>query len=430
MYLSSLLMAFCTSLAMLVRYAPFRAVAIPRQKRIMTVCFILFSALNFAALVGLQMRWGLQGLFLYLRFGMLIFASLLTVVSILVISGKIREHLFVFGVVSSCNYLLLSIPNYLITLFPGMTVTQYVAMILIPYTILMGATYVPMKRLVCGAVTPSLHLNAGAYWSTLWFIPIALLGTRLVFAGSEHNTGGLQQLLSSGLSGSVIILLCLNVSRANRQLQERRALGQQLLSQEMHYNALQTHVEDTRKARHDLKHHMAAILHCVEQNDRDGARRYCQEMMARTESDVAIPYTGNKAADGVLYYYMQQALDRRILLENVGTIRNPGIADVDLCVLLGNALDNALAGCLTIPDNRSIQVISQSEDQLLSIMVRNTYDGKVELSGDGLLSRKRDQAHGVGLRSMKAVCDRYGGSMEFHYDENTFTVMFALPLGE
>lgn len=429
-YVDSLLLVFCSTIGLLLRYAPFAPLATPRQKKMIAIWFSVISVINYSVLLYLEVMWKIEGMFLYLRFGMLIYASVLTVVSILIFNGKIREHLFVFGVVSSCNYLLLTIPNFLVTLFQSLTATQYADLILISFAALMAAAYVPMKRMLCNAVTPFLQLDAGVYWNTIWFIPIALLCTRLLNVGGEHNTGGLQQLLSSGLSGSVIILICLNLAKDNRRVREHQVMERQLLEQEMHYNALQTHVEDTRKARHDLKHHMAAILHCVEQNDRKGARQYCQEMMARAESNVAIPYTGNTAADGVLYHYMQQALDRRIVLENMGTIRSPGIADVDLCVLLGNALDNAIAGCLTIADNRNIQVISQSEDQLLSIMVRNTYDGQVEQDQDGLLSRKRDHGPGVGLRSMQAVCDRYGGSMDIHYDESTFTVIFALPLGE
>ena len=63
-------------------------------------------------------------------------------------------------------------------------------------------------------------------------------------------------------------------------------------------------------------------------------------------------------------------------------------------------------------------------------MVRNSFDGRVEQAGDTLLSTKRKGRTGVGLSSMRSICERYGGSMDIQWDEKTFTVMFLLPLSE
>lgn len=122
------------------------------------------------------------------------------------------------------------------------------------------------------------------------------------------------------------------------------------------------------------------------------------------------------------------AEQKQIQFDYYGTIRSRSIADIDLCVLLGNALDNAVAGCMTIDSGRSIRLISQSEKSLLSIVVSNSFDGRVQQAEDKILSRKRENRAGVGLVSMKSICERYGGSMQTQWDENKFTVMFLLPL--
>lgn len=427
-FIVSVMLTLCSTIGILLRYAPFETSATPHQKRVVQAWSIVLTAVHFCVLFGILRAWKTEAVFLYLRFGMILYAGLLALVNILAIPGRIREHLFVFGVVSACKYLLLSIPNYLITLLRGLTQNQYLCLILVSYLLLLMAAYIPLRRLLCSAVTPILHLVDGTYWSTVWFIPIALLGTRVLYAGGEHNAGGLLQLLNSALSGTVIIFMCLSISRDHRQIQAHRDLEQQLLNQKLHYSELQTRVEDARKTKHDLKHHMAAILHFVELNERENARIYCMDLIDRMESRESIPYTGNAAVDGILYHYMQRAAMHKIELQSMGIIRNPGIADLDLCVLLGNALDNAVEGCLRVPENRSIQVVSQLEGHLLSVMIRNTFDGKVEQSAEGLLSRKRDHAQGIGIRSMEEICRTYGGSMEIQYDESTFTVMFVLPL--
>lgn len=429
-FIGAVLLTLCTTVGVMLRYAPFAPMVTPRQKKRMRIACFIASAINMVILITMLTVWKIEGVFLFLRYGMVLYAVVMTAVSIILIPGKIREHLFVFGVVSTCKHLLLSVPNFLITLIPGLSHEQYLQIILGSYIFLLLATFYPLRNMLCGAVTPFLHLEDSDYWNTIWFIPIALFGTRFLFVGGEHNSGGLVQLLSSGLAGSIIILMCLSISRDHPRMQERQRLEQQLVNQKLHYNELQVRLEDARKTRHDIKHHLAAILHFVDINDREGARNYCLDLMEHVEGRDPIPYTGNTAADGVIYHYMQRCAQKQVELQVMGVIRNPGIADMDLCVLLGNALDNALAGCMTIETNRHIQLVSQSEAQLLSILVRNTFDGKVEAGEEGLLSRKRDHAMGVGMRSMETVCHQYGGSMEVQYDENTFTVMFVLPLTE
>ncbi len=428
--LASVLLLFCSCVGIALRYAPFASIITPQQKKKLWIGYTVAIVLKLISLVILMLVQGVNGGFLYLRYGLLLHAVFLTVVNIILIPGHLREHLFVFGVVMTCKYLLLTIPNFIITFFPNSTASAYLFMILISYTALLLGTYAPMRLLLKSTVTPFLKLEAGSYWNTIWFIPIALFGTRFLQVGGSHNAGGLLQLLSSGLSGAIVILMCLSISRDHQQEEKRRNLELQLTDQQIHYRALQTRVEDARKLRHDLKHHMTAILNMVEHNDREGCRDYCLSLMDSVEVREQIPYTGNTAADGVLYHYSQRCAREQVTLELRGVIHSPGIADMDLCVLLGNALDNALAGCMTVKEDRFIQVVSQSEEQLLSIMIRNNFDGKIETDGSAILSRKRIASQGVGLQSMEAICHRHGGEMTVHYDEETFTVIFLLPLAE
>ncbi len=85
---------------------------------------------------------------------------------------------------------------------------------------------------------------------------------------------------------------------------------------------------------------------------------------------------------------------------------------------------------MTIEDNRSIDVISHSEKTLLSVVVHNTFDGRVDSSEKGVFSRKKKDRIGVGLLSMQHICEKYGGTFDTNWEGNTFTLMFILPLSE
>lgn len=426
--LIAIAITLCMCFGLRLRYAPFGGVVTPRQKRRLYIWYAALTTANVIILTAALYIWGIMAAFTYLRFGVILYSTVLMIVNVLVIRGRLREHLFVYGVVITCSYLLMSVPNYIITFFPAFGPTEYLYMVVGIYGGILLLSFWPMRWLLRETVTPFLQLDSSEYWNTIWFIPIAFFGTKIFSLGGEHDSGGISQLFSSMLYIAVIILMCMSITAAHKRMQERQLMEEQLADQKLHYAELKARVEEARRTKHDFKHHVAAIRHYMDIDDKEGLRHFCDALVGRSGKEGRLPYTGNVAADGVLYHYMQRAEQEQIDFRYSGTIHSHGIADTDLCALLGNALDNALTACLTIPQGRSITVICQSEKQLLSLVVRNTFDGKIEQSGQELLSRKRGNSNGIGISSMRSICQRYGGSMDLRWDDHDFTVMFILPL--
>ncbi len=430
LFFVAVLLTFCINFGTVLRYVTFAPIVIPEQKRTLFIAYGVLAAVNIALLIPALHIWSLNAAFMYLRFGGIVYAAVLTLVNILVIRGKTQEHLFVSGVVLTCNYLLMSVPNYAITFLHQPDIQTSLFMVLFLYAAVLLLTYWPVRALLRYSVTPFLENDSEGYWKTIWFIPIAFFGTKFLGLGGEHNTGGITQLISSALYILVIVMICLSIASGQRRMNEQRAMEKQIAGQKRHYEGLKRRVEDARKNNHDFKHQIAAIRHYIQIDDKKGLQSFCDDLMARHSSEEQIPYTGNVAADGVLYHYLHLAKQENVELQYSGVIRSNGIADLDICTLLGNALDNALTACRTVPDGRSIHLISQSEPRLLSIMIRNTFDGKVEQDKGGIRSRKGENRRGVGIASMRSICENYGGSMDIQWDEKTFTVMFLLPLKE
>ena len=429
-FLVAALLTLCMVMGLLLRYAPFASVATAAQKRMAAALYTALSLVTMAVLMAALYIWGMNAAFMFLRYGSVLYSLGMMIVNIFVIPNRDREHLFVFGVVITFHFLLLTVPNYVITLLPGYSTRVYLLVVLVLYSLLLAATYFPLRGLLCSTMEPLLHLEGGEYWNTVCLIPVIFFGTKFLALGGEHDSGSIQQLLSSALYVSVIVLICTSIRADHKRIHAHRMLERQLDGQRVHYAELRARVEETRKTNHDFKHHLAVIHHYIDIDDKEGLRGYCNELAGRTGSQDRIPYTGNGAADGVFYYYMQRARELGIRFQNTGIIRSHGIADADLCVLLGNALDNALTACKSLPGERSITVVCQSEKRLLSLVIRNTFDGHVTRSGDKLLSSKRKGRPGVGLSSMRSICEQYGGSMDVQWDEAYFTVMFILPLSE
>lgn len=427
-FVVSVLLTLCTSVGVVLRYAPFSPVITAQQKRSLLITYGVLAAVNITVWTLVLSIQGWMAAFNYLRYGGIVYAVALSLVNIFVIRGRIREHLFAFGVVLTCTYLLMSIPNYAITFLTQPNVKTNLFIVLGIYSAVLLLTLWPLRLLLCRTVTPFLEMNNSEYWSSVWFIPIAFFGTKFLSLGGEHNTGGYMQLISSMLYIVVIILMCVSISASNKRIRKQDEMEKQLANQKLHYAELRVRVENARKAKHDFKHHIAAIRHYMNIDDKEGLARYCDDLTGTPNVQMQIPYTGNAAVDGVLYNVIQRAHQKNVSFSYTGTIHSPGIADMDLCVLLGNALDNALYGCMRLPEGRSISLICQTEKQILSIVVRNTFDGKIMQHGDVLLSRKRENQEGVGLASMGSICEKYGGSMQYQWDEENFTIAFVLPL--
>ena len=98
----------------------------------------------------------------------------------------------------------------------------------------------------------------------------------------------------------------------------------------------------------------------------------------------------------------------------------PEFSDLDLCVLLGNALDNAIEG-VSGDGNNEIYLELRNVDNFFMISVKNTITNSVLEYNPNLISTKNEkEVHGLGILSMKEVVQKYNGSIEFYENDNKF----------
>ena len=92
---------------------------------------------------------------------------------------------------------------------------------------------------------------------------------------------------------------------------------------------------------------------------------------------------------------------------------------MELCRIIGNALDNAIEGCQRAGvSHKHIWISLMEEREKLFIVITNTSD-KVDTSV--LTSTKKEQGlHGIGINSIKSSVDRLGGLVSFDYDDGIF----------
>ncbi len=107
------------------------------------------------------------------------------------------------------------------------------------------------------------------------------------------------------------------------------------------------------------------------------------------------------------------------------------IADPDLCALFGNAVDNAIEAAKDAADKR-ITIRARADKGLLMLRVTNAYAGKREEKTDGLFATTKadKRAHGFGLRGMREIAVRNGGTLETTAKDGVFELVACLPLAK
>ena len=103
---------------------------------------------------------------------------------------------------------------------------------------------------------------------------------------------------------------------------------------------------------------------------------------------------------------------------------------VDLSILLGNMLDNAMEAAAKLPEeNRVIDLKIQTDEHFFRITEKNTFTGELNITSDGLATSKPETGyHGFGSLSMKYIVDKYNGQMALDAEDGVFSLHVIIPI--
>ena len=104
---------------------------------------------------------------------------------------------------------------------------------------------------------------------------------------------------------------------------------------------------------------------------------------------------------------------------------------IDLFTLFGNALDNAIESVrkLSNPEKRVIALTLYSKPNMAVIQLENYYEGEIVFSDSVPVTTKDDAPnHGYGVRSIREIAGKYGGSVSIDTQDGIFLLCIVLPL--
>lgn len=186
----------------------------------------------------------------------------------------------------------------------------------------------------------------------------------------------------------------------------------------------------TRILRHDLKDHLIALNSLLKEGRIPEAEMEIEKMLEENSlNGHGMAETGNLALDALVNYKNSSASSRGIQMKCLLDVPSDLFVEgVDLCVILGNLLDNALEATEKMPLDKDRWInltVSLTKDVLL-ITVENPYTGTITVDKQGKIHSHKTGDHGIGLLSVERTVSKYNGKMSFHYEDETFHVSAAL----
>lgn len=248
---------------------------------------------------------------------------------------------------------------------------------------------------------------------------------------------------------STVILALLN--KKNTAERENIILSAAAAQAEKEIAQLSDYQKQAAIYRHDLRHHMNFIQSCLNDSRYTQAQDYIREICTSLDNSRITRYCDNEAVNLILSSYIGKANEYNITTQiSVSAANLSDYKSTDLCSLFANALENAINACRLVQttqtainnshnsisdtasdytscyasdcgkvnSNRIITVKVFDKNNKLCINITNTYSVEPVFVNNTPVSDKT--GHGIGIRSIISVIEKYNGVYDFFTEDGVF----------
>ncbi|MPM87367.1 hypothetical protein SDC9_134463 [bioreactor metagenome] len=211
-----------------------------------------------------------------------------------------------------------------------------------------------------------------------------------------------------------------------------------------HYDEVQNIYRQMRGWRHDYHNHIQVMRVLVSQarnageNHDDEAALYNERLdkyLTELNNDLSavdtVIKTGNVMIDAILNSKLSLIKSKNININAKAVVPSElKTSEIDLCVIIGNLLDNAMEACLKQSEtkDRFIRIYIGILKEQLYIYVSNSVGGEVKNAGMTYVSTKCSDTHGFGLIRVDRIVDKYNGYVNRQNEDGVFATEVMLPL--
>lgn len=284
-------------------------------------------------------------------------------------------------------------------------------------------------------MSPYLFIPLLAFPISTVFILYAMSGYIKVFTDTKPSILLLFSSIMLIISNILLFYLFEMQLRQEEEKHQSQLVQQQLKYQAEYFHELANKHRVSNKTLHDLKNQLFAVSILLSDTDAEKikkAKGKIDELCSNIFCGQAVSQTGNDALDALINSKYQVMTENHIgFTQNVFINSINQIDDIDLCIVIGNALDNAIEACIKIPADsprnitlKIVQVGDYISIEMKNTMANMTANGKklpLLIENGKIITSKSEKAlHGFGLQSIEEISNKYGGFMNFNTNSDSF----------
>ena len=196
------------------------------------------------------------------------------------------------------------------------------------------------------------------------------------------------------------------------------------------YTALYDNLERLKSQSHDFLNHIMCLKSLLDNNEIDEMREYLGRVTDSNAIAENLIDTHHVIINAIINTKYSEAASKNIVfVMMLNDLSNVWLQNEDLVIMLSNLLNNAIEATETCTEKRFIYIKMEDKGDELIISVKNPYTHRIIKNGEEYISSKDNSLndHGIGLKNVKKVVEKYKGNCSILDRGKFFTVTIVIP---
>ena len=306
--------------------------------------------------------------------------------------------------------------------------------------ILLGKAIVFLCVLIIGRQLREKHTDilVDIDWLKLLIFPIFTIIIIAAMISTFRNIETPEQIMlllisSFGMIGMNIVVFYLinDIVDRETQMYEDRIFRLQVKNQAEMYRSISENFDKQKKKTHEYKNQISCIETLVKKSQFTKLEEYVRGIYSKLDKELDAIDTNNIIVNAILNTKYQEAQENGIVFVlRINDLSGLRIKDEDIVTILSNLLNNAIEACKKCDVSRRVLKLKfVNENGMIKIGIRNTFDTPILYENGEIKSTKsvRTEEHGVGIRNIIDVIEKYDGSYVIKDDNQEFYFSIIIP---